>query len=157
MTNIKDILATKGSQVLTVGPNATVLDAARLMDEHRIGCLLVMEAGRACGILTERDMLRRVLLCRRDVETTPVQEVMTPAAQLVCCRPHTSIEEARMAMRDRRIRHLPVVEDGDQVCGLISIGDLNALEIHGKEMTIHMLQTYIYGHEPATIDQGGCG
>jgi CBS domain-containing protein len=143
MATVKDLLAVKGTQTLSVGPDASVLDAALLMNEHRVGCLLVIDGGALRGIITERDFLRRVVAGRLDPSGTRVHEVMT--ADVMCCRLHTNIEEARVVMKERRIRHLPVLDDGERLCGLVSIGDLNAHEAHSKDQTIHLLNEYIYG------------
>lgn len=143
MATVKDLLAVKGSQTLSVGPDATVLDAALKMNEHRVGCLVVLEEGALRGIITERDFLRRVVAERRDPSNTRVREVMT--ADVMCCRLHTNMEEARVVMKERRIRHLPVLDDNDRLCGMISIGDLNAHEAYSKDQTIHLLHEYIYG------------
>jgi CBS domain-containing protein len=143
MATVRDILAVKGSHVQSIGPEATVLDAALLMNEHKIGSMAVMSGGYLLGIITERDILQRVVVPRRDPGQTSVQDVMT--TELVCCQPHTTVEEARGVMKNRRIRHLPVVDETKRLCGLISIGDLNAHEAHDHELTIHILQEYIYG------------
>jgi CBS domain-containing protein len=143
MATVKDILAVKGSQVLSIGPEATALDAALLMNEHKVGSLLVMSGGQLIGIISERDILQRVVVPRRDPGVTPVLDVMT--TEVICCQPHTPLEEARGVMKNRRIRHLPVVDELKRLCGLISIGDLNAHETHTHERTIHVLQEYIYG------------
>ena len=143
MATIGDILEVKGSKVLSIGPDAAVLDAANLMNERKIGSLLVMDADRLIGIITERDMLQRVLVTRRDPATISVADVMT--AELVCCRPHTTLEEARGVLKNRRIRHLPVLDENEQLLGLISIGDLNAHQTNDHERTISVLHEYIYG------------
>jgi CBS domain-containing protein len=143
MATVRDILTVKGPHVQSIGPDATVLDAALLMNEHKIGSLLVMEGGRLVGIITERDLLQRVVAQRRDPATTPVREVMT--AEVVCGRPDTTLDEVRGAMKNRRIRHLPVLDGEDQLLGLVSIGDLNAHLAHDQEVTIHILQEYIQG------------
>jgi CBS domain-containing protein len=143
MATVRDILAVKGCQVLSIGPEATVLDAAMLMNEHKVGSLIVMSGGSVIGIFTERDILQRVVVPRCDPGQVLVQDVMT--TELVCCQPHTSLEEARGVLKNRRIRHLPVVDEARRLVGLISIGDLNALEVHDHEFTIHVLQEYIYG------------
>jgi len=144
MAAVRDILANKGSHVMSVGPEATVLDAATLMNDQKIGALIVLEQGRVVGMFTERDVLRRVVGERRDPATTKVCEVMT--AEVVCCRPDTELDEARTAMKTRRIRHLPVVEGGnDTLHGVVSIGDLNAHMANTQEQTIHLLQEYLYG------------
>ena len=143
MATVREILANKGPQVWTVGKEATVLQAALLMNEHKIGALVVTEGGRVVGMFTERDVLRRVVGEQRDPSATPVAEVMT--AEVLCCTPQTSIEEARNAMRERRVRHLPVADGEGRLLGLISIGDLNAFHQDGQEQTIFLLQEYMYG------------
>jgi CBS domain-containing protein len=143
MATVREILQIKGSQVLSIGPEATALDAALLMNEHKVGSLLVMSGGQLIGIISERDILIRVVVARRDPGVTSVLDVMT--TEVICCQPHTSLEEARGVLKNRRIRHLPVVDENKRLCGLISIGDLNAHETHDRERTIHVLQEYIYG------------
>jgi CBS domain-containing protein len=131
MATVRDILCTKGPHVQSIGPHATVLDAALVMNDHKIGSLLVMEAGRLVGIITERDLLQRVVAQRRDPADTQVCDVMT--AEVACC------------MKNRRIRHLPVLDGNEQLLGLVSIGDLNAHLAHDQEATIHVLHEYIQG------------
>jgi CBS domain-containing protein len=143
MATIGDILAVKGDHVLSIGPGATALDAATLMNEHKVGSLLVMDEGRLIGIITERDMLQRVLVARRDPASIVVGEVMT--TELVCAHAHTSLEEARGVLKNRRIRHLPVIDAEERLLGLISIGDLNAHQTNDHERTISILHEYIYG------------
>jgi CBS domain-containing protein len=144
MATISNILATKGSRVASTGPQATIYDAAAQMNRDKIGSLLVLDQDRVVGIITERDILVRVVAQRRDAGTTRVGEVMT--SELVCGRLHTSVEEARLVMKERRIRHLPILDDNDEeLLGLISIGDLNAHEAHSQEQTIYLLQEYITG------------
>jgi CBS domain-containing protein len=143
MATVKDVLAVKGSQVLSIGPSASVLLAANLMNEHRVGSVVVLDQGRVAGIFTERDVLRRVVGEQRDPAKTSVAEVMT--AEVVCCKRETTIEEIRGAMKNRRIRHLPVIDEGDRLVGLISIGDLNAQLAAIQEQTIHLLQEYVAG------------
>ena len=144
MATLKDILARKGPHVFTIGPEATVMDAATLMNEHKVGALVVIDDGRGVvGMFTERDVLRRVVGEQRDPLTTRVADVMT--AEVACATPATTIEEARGAMKNRRIRHLPLVDDDRRLTGLISIGDLNAYQTSDHEHTIYMLQEYLYG------------
>jgi CBS domain-containing protein len=143
MATVREILAVKGTRVVQIGPEATVFDAARCMTEHRIGGLVVSEGSSTIGIITERDIMRHVVAEGKNPSTTPVREIMT--SDVMCCHPHTSVEEARVVMKERRIRHLPVLDDAGQLCGLISIGDLNAHEAQSKEMTIHLLNQYIQG------------
>jgi CBS domain-containing protein len=129
--------------VFTIEPEATVQAAAELMNQHRIGCLLVCEGTRIHGILSERDILQRVVAARRDPSTTTVAEVMT--VHVIFASPDMPIEQAQRIMMEKRIRHLPVVSNDGQLCGMISIGDLNAWEARSKDATIHWLQEYIYG------------
>ena len=124
MSTVRDILAVKGTHVLSVGKEATVIDAALLMNEHKVGALVVIDGGHVAGMFTERDVLRRVVGEHRDPVSTRVHEVMT--VEVVCCTPETTIDEARGAMKTRRIRHLPVCDGNGQLHGLVSIGDLNA-------------------------------
>src|SRR3954453_14518991 len=121
MVDIRDILAQKGRHMLSISPQVSVHTAAVMMNDHKIGSLMVMEEGRLIGIFTERDILQRVVAEQRDATTTRVEEVMT--RDVVCCRLHTSLEEARGVMKNRRVRHMPVMADDGTVVGLISIGD----------------------------------
>ncbi len=144
MATVREILARKGSHVFTIGRGASVLDAALLMNEHKIGALVVIDDDRGVvGMFTERDVLRRVVGEQRDPATTAVAEVMSH--EVICATPATTIEEARGAMKNRRIRHLPLVDDDRRLTGLISIGDLNAYQTSDHEQTIHMLHMYLYG------------
>jgi CBS domain-containing protein len=143
MATVRDILAVKGPHVELIGPEATVLDAAMKMNQHKIGSLVVMVDGQLVGMFTERDILQRVVVPRLDPGETTVEEVMT--TEVVCCQPHTPLQEARGVLKNRRIRHLPVLDEARRLCGMISIGDLNAHETHDHELTIHILQEYIYG------------
>jgi CBS domain-containing protein len=143
VARVSDLLSTKGAQVWTIGGRASVRDAALVMNEHKIGALVVLDEGRVAGMFTERDVLRRVVAEGRDPAATTIADVMTK--EVVCCTPETSIDEARTAMRDRRIRHLPVVDSGGKLHGLVSIGDLNAHEARSQEQTIGLLNDYLYG------------
>jgi CBS domain-containing protein len=143
MATAADILKTKGSRVQSVPPDATVLAAALLMNQFKIGSLLVMEGEEIRGIFTERDILQRVVVPRLDSSLTLVRDVMS--TEVACCKPYTRLEEARGVMKNRRIRHLPVLDDAGHLLGLISIGDLNAYEAHDHEVTIHVMEEYIHG------------
>lgn len=143
MATVKDLLAVKGTHVQTIDPEASVLTAATLMNKHRIGCLVVLDQGRVVGIFTERDVLLRVVGQQRDPATTKLADVMT--TEVICCKPETAIEEIRGSMKNRRIRHLPVVDENDHLLGLVSIGDLNAQLAAIQEQTIHLLHEYLAG------------
>ena len=142
MAVVNEILKYKGSLVFTIPHTSNVLEAAKRMVEHQIGSLVVLGEKGLIGIFTERDILRRVVAQQRDPATTRVTEVMS--SEIVCCRLNTSLDEARGVMMNRRIRHLPVVDDQNELLGLISIGDLNAHDDHAKEQTIYLLHQYIY-------------
>jgi CBS domain-containing protein len=144
MATVREILARKASpHVLTIAPEATVLEAAILMNKHKIGSLVVIEDERVVGMFTERDILQRVVAERLDSAETLVGDVMTTA--IVCCTLETTIGEARGAMKNHRVRHLPLVDNERRLQGLISIGDLNAYETSDHEQTIYHLQEYVYG------------
>ncbi|MFT3880304.1 MAG: CBS domain-containing protein [Gemmatales bacterium] len=143
MSQVSDILKSKGSNVWTIQPKATVLAAASLMNKHKIGALVVTDAHQVLGMFTERDVLQRVVAQQRDPAKTSVADVMT--TEVVCCTSDTNLDEARGAMKRRRIRHLPVVGEDKKLLGLISIGDLNAQAQAENEMTIFLLDEYIHG------------
>jgi CBS domain-containing protein len=137
---IREVLDDKGSHVETIGPDATVADAVRRMNEQHIGALLVLDGSRPVGIFTERDVLVRVVAQRRDVDTTIVRDVMT--TPLVCIKPTTTVEEAMVIVTEKRCRHLPVME-GSELVGLVSIGDLTRSFIRHQQSEIQDLVSYI--------------
>ena len=143
MPAVKDILARKGTRIWSIGEKATVLQAAQVMNEHKIGALIVLEGDHVAGMFTERDVLRRVVGEERIPASTTVAEVMT--TEVACCAPRTPIDEARAAMKNRRIRHLPVIDAEGGLRGLVSIGDLNAFETASQEETIFWLKEYLHG------------
>jgi len=121
----RDLLAEKNSSVVyTVGPDVPVVEACRLMDLKRIGCLLVSEGGRTAGIFTEWDVVVRVVAAGRDPARSRVADVMTPA--VVTVRGDETIEHLEALMRANRFRHLPVVGERGQLLGLLSVGDVAA-------------------------------
>lgn len=143
MAAAKDILARKGNKVVTVEPAESVLQAARRMNEHRIGAVVVCEGPETLvGILTERDLLIRVVAESRLPDKTLVRDVMT--TKVVHCSPETPVHECRETMTRLRLRHLPVIENG-QLVGLISIGDLMAHEAAQQQVTIEYMHEYIHG------------
>ena len=125
----------------TRGPEATVLEGAALMNERGLGSVVVLDdKKRLAGIFTERDVLRRVVAEQRDPATTKRADVMT--SPVACAAPHTTLDEIRNVMRQRRIRHLPVA-DRKRVVGMVSIGDLNQAEHEVQEQTIQYLEQYM--------------
>ncbi len=140
MGTLDRILREKQNGVASLGPQATVLEAATLMNEKQIGSVLVTEGDRLAGIFTERDVLRRVVAAKRDPAVTRVEEVMT--TEVACAERVTSCDEARRVMREKRIRHLPVVDEG-RVVGIVSLGDLNKVDHDQQEETIRYLEQYM--------------
>lgn len=141
MCTAMDLVREKHDEVAALPPDASAHEAAHLMNDRRIGSVLVMDGARLVGIFTERDLLRRIVAERRDAESTELSVVMThPVA---CALPRTTLEEMRLVVRNRRIRHLPVVDDVGGVLGIVSIGDLNRAEHAVQEQTIHYLEQYI--------------
>ncbi len=138
---VADILGDKERpELLTVDAEASVFDAVRQMVELNVGSLLVTVRGTIEGIVTERDYLRRVTLEGRTDRETPVREIMS--SPLVVVRPDTSVEECMALMTDRRIRHMPVVEDGT-VVALVSIGDVVKFQSKQQTFQIQYLTDYI--------------
>jgi CBS domain-containing protein len=145
MTNVRDVLQLKGPQVLTTSPDATIHLAVDEMCRFRVGSLLVLEADAPVGILSERDVMTRVILERLDPATTIVANAMT--RDVVCIGIDSSVEEAMAVMTERRCRHLPVVVD-EKVAGLVSIGDLVRWVSRDREYEIRMLREYLEGKYP---------
>jgi CBS domain-containing protein len=140
MTTIRQLLATKGRDVWSISPEATVYDALSILAEKNIGALLVLEDGQIAGIVSERDYARKVVLRGKASMRTPVSEIMT--AEVVTVGPELGIREALALMTERRIRHLPVVEEA-RVVGFVSIGDLVKSIIADQELLINQLEQYI--------------
>lgn len=143
MACVYDLLSRKLHALHSVTPHCTVLEATRVMNARSIGAVVVLEGERLVGMFTERDVLRRVVARELPPATVFVREVMT--TNVCCCAPDTSIEQARELMMHRKVRHLPVINDDDVPIGIISIGDLNALQVFEQEAQIGQLQDYLYG------------
>jgi CBS domain-containing protein len=140
MRTVRQLLEAKAPGVFAIGPEAPVLDAIRLMAEKRIGALLVMEAGALAGIVSERDYARKVVLQGRSSRETPVRDIMT--AHVISVGLGDSADRCMQLVTDKRIRHLPVV-DGDNVLGVVSIGDLVKAVIEDQQLELDQLQRYI--------------
>jgi CBS domain-containing protein len=140
VNRVKEILDDKGGDVLQIEGDVSVLDAVKTMVDAGVGSLLVTAEGNIAGIFTERDYLRRMTLEERDAKTTPVREVMS--SPLIIVTPETAIDECMALMTDRRIRHLPVVEEGS-VVGVVSIGDLVKFKSKQQSFEIQYLTDYI--------------
>ncbi len=143
---MRDILASKGSDVVSVTLDASVLDAVRIMNEHRIGAVVVLVGENLVGIFTERDVLSRVVAVGLEPRDTPVTSVMT---ELVITVPATvSVEEAMTIVTEKRCRHLPVM-DGDTLLGMVSAGDLVMQLTRGQKYEIRQLINYVTRKYPA--------
>lgn len=142
MKLVKHLLDEKGREVLSIAPDASVLDAVRMMAERSVGALLVMDGDRLLGIVSERDYARKVILKGRASDDTPVRDIMT--ADVATTTSEANVQKCMEMITDRRIRHLPVV-DGDRVTGVISIGDLVKAIIADQQHEIDQLGQYISG------------
>jgi CBS domain-containing protein len=141
VSDVAKVLEGKGSEVLSIDAEATVFDAIKRMVEANVGALLVMDAGKVAGVVTEHDYLRRVTLEGRTEKETLVREIMT--APLVYVTPETSVEECMAVMTERRIRHLPVFAEGRELVGIVSIGDLVKFKSAEQDFQIRLLTEYI--------------
>jgi CBS domain-containing protein len=139
MTTIRQILDGK-PDVYSIDPDATVLEALRLLGENNVGALLVMKGERLVGIFSERDYARRMILHGRSSKETAVREVMT--TEVFTIAPDATAGECMVHMTDRHIRHLPVLEGG-RVTGVISIGDIVRAVMEDMRFTIRQLESYI--------------
>ena len=140
---ISEILNHKGANVYSVAPDTTVFDAIQLMSDKNVGALLVIDHGKLVGIISERDYTRKVALKGKSSKQTKVREILSE--QLIRISPSHSIEDCMRLMTEHRIRHLPVL-NGDEIVGIISIGDLVNWIISAQTNTIYQLQTYISGY-----------
>ncbi len=140
MRTVRQLLEAKSPAIHAIRPEAPVLDAIRLMAEARIGALLVMDGLRLVGILSERDYARKVVLQGRSSSDTPVRDIMT--SEVIVATSLDTSDGCMQVMTERRIRHLPVV-DGDDVVGMISIGDLVKAVIEDQRAELDSLQRYI--------------
>ncbi len=142
MRTVQDILQTKGSAIWSVAPDTTVYDALRLMAEKNIGAVLVLEEGLIAGVLSERDYARKVALEGRRARHTLARDIMS--TRVVGVGTDQTVEECMAVMTDKHIRHLPVVA-GDEVVGVISIGDVVKAIISHQEFLLGQLENYITG------------
>ncbi|GAB4536268.1 MAG: CBS domain-containing protein [Anaerolineae bacterium] len=142
MLTVGQLLRTKGYDVWSVEPDASVYDALKLMAEKDVGALMVLEGEKLVGIISERDYARKVILKEKSSMDIPVREIMT--SQVISVRPEQTIGECMTLMTNERIRHLPVLEDG-RLVGIISIGDVVKAIISHQAFMIEQLESYIQG------------
>ncbi len=139
---IASVLKNKGARIWSIDPEATIYDAIALMAEKSIGALVVVSEGRLVGIISERDYARKVILQGRSSKDTHVREIMT--SSVITVSPEQTVDECMRIITDNRVRHLPVMR-GDDVMGVISIGDLVRATIAEQAATIDHLHSYIAG------------
>ena len=142
MATVSQMLMVKGSGVYTIAPDATVLDALELMAEKDVGALVVIEEDEIAGIFSERDYARKIALKGRSSRDTPLRDVMT--ADVICVTPLQTADKCMAIMTDKRIRHLPVLEEG-HLAGIISIGDVVKTIMNEQRVMINHLEDYIHG------------
>jgi CBS domain-containing protein len=142
MKTVRELLQAKGYDIWSVAPDDSVYDALKLMADKNVGAVLVTEAGNLVGILSERDYARKVTLKGRTSKDTPVREIMTE--KVVYVRPDQTSDECMALMTDKRVRHLPVIEN-DRLIGIISIGDVVKEIISHQEFMLEQLENYITG------------
>ncbi|SOF01504.1 CBS domain-containing protein [Burkholderia sp. OK233] len=147
MTSVAQLLKTKpnNTMVFTVGADDSVYEAIKLMAEKGIGALVVTDGDSIAGIVTERDYARKVVLMDRSSKATPVRDIMSKAVRFV--RPDQTTDDCMALMTERRMRHLPVIEN-DRLVGMVSIGDLVKNIIAEQQFTIQQLEFYIHGERP---------
>jgi CBS domain-containing protein len=142
MKLVKHLLDSKGRHIVSVAPDSSVLDAIKLMAEKTVGSLVVMDDQELCGIITERDYARKVIIKGRSSESTQVSEIMSTG--VITTSSAQTVNSCMEMMTEKRIRHLPVVED-NKVIGMISIGDLVQAIIADQKEEIEQLEHYISG------------
>ncbi len=141
MKTVSQLLQDKGGSVLSVTPESTVFDALKLMAEKNVGALLVMSGEKLHGILSERDYARKVILLGKSSHELEVSEIMSD--EVVTVTPKQTVDDCLALMTGRRIRHLPVLDNG-KVVGVLSIGDLVKAVIALQQQTIQELESYIH-------------
>jgi len=141
MKSVKHILARKGSNVIAVAANTTVLDVLKLMAEKNIGSVVVSEDDNYLGLVTERDYARKIILMGKHSDDTTVGEIMSTGLPRIT--PESSIETCMLVMSDNNVRYLPVFDQEDKLSGIISINDVVYETIHSQKETIEHLHSFI--------------
>jgi len=142
MTTVRQLLKAKGPKIWTISPQTTAYDGLKMMADHNLGALLVVEDGTLVGIFSERGYARKVILKGKSSKHTPIGELMVTSVIYVTL--DNTIEDCMALITDKRTRHLPVLED-DELIGIISIGDVVKQVISEQEFTIRELEKYIKG------------
>lgn len=142
MKLVKHLLDRKGRQIISVRPDDTVLEAIRVMAEKNIGAVVVMQDDKLCGIMSERDYARKVIVKGRASDQTPVSDIMT--VEVITTTDSETVNNCMELMTEKKMRHLPVIDEG-RVVGMISIGDLVQAIIADQQEEIQQLESYING------------
>ena len=142
MGAVMNLLDSKGRDVLTVSPDTSVRDAIEKMEDISAGTAVVLEGGEVVGIVSERDVFRKVVLQGQNIDKVDVREIMS--TELTTITPETSLDDCMQLITEKRIRHLPVLSNGS-LCGIVSIGDVVKYLIVEKDFKIKNLETYISG------------
>ncbi|MDF7798296.1 CBS domain-containing protein [Pontiellaceae bacterium B1224] len=142
MGAVSNLLDSKGYDVLTVKPDQPIVEAVQRMEDISAGTALVMDEGDVVGIISERDVFRKVVLEGKSLDTVKVSDIMSKT--LTTVSPDTPLDECMQLMTEKRIRHLPVLRD-KQLCGIVSIGDVVKYLVVEKDFKIKNLETYISG------------
>lgn len=138
--HVQAILGNKGSQIVSIASDATIQEACRLLAEHRIGALLILENGRVAGVFSERDVVRAVAQQGEHALQIPLSEVMS--RNVLTCKPEDSVDDVMAVMTARRVRHLPVL-DGDNLVGIVSIGDVVKYRLDEAALEVDSLREYV--------------
>jgi len=142
---VSQILRSKGSAVLTVPPDASAVEAARVMKERRVGALVVRRGhGKLEGIISERDIVMSLAEHGPEATERPVRALMTPTDRLITCNPTDTVDQVMAVMTDRRVRHLPVIE-GSRLAGIISIGDVVKARLSETLAEVEAMTAYVRG------------
>jgi CBS domain-containing protein len=142
---VSQILRSKGSAVLTIAPEASAVEAARMMNERRVGALVVRRAhGKLEGIISERDIVTAIAIHGPEATERPVRALMTPVERLITCSPADTVDRITAVMTDRRVRHLPVL-DGARLAGIISIGDVVKARLSETLAEVEAMTAYVRG------------
>ena len=146
MKTVKEVLDGKGMGFSAISPDTSVLEAARVMTERGIGSLLVMRDGQLIGLVSERDITYKLVAAGSPPDDTPVEDIMS--SHILSVTPDKTVDECMALMTDKRVRHLPVTEDG-RIIGIISIGDAVKSVIADQQFIIEQLESYITNQIPA--------
>jgi CBS domain-containing protein len=141
MNTVDQLLKGKNRRLLSIAPGATVFEALKLMAEHDVGALVVLEGDRLVGIFSERDYARKVVLFGKFSKETAVRDIMTP--RVLCVRPDQTVDQCMALMTEHRVRHLPVVDAG-RITGVVSIGDVVKDLLSEQQVIISQLESYIH-------------